>query len=641
MKNKFLFSLTLLFIAVIGGALLFGSCKKYLKPTPISTFDPAFVFGNIDNARAALLGAYNDMEGDNGYGIRLSMYYPYDNDEMLGAQGTGDNDRRDIAHYLLTAGNAQLSVPFNQLYQGIERANNCIYYIPKMALYTNGSDAQKGQLKRMQGEALTLRAQYYQELIRNWGDVPAQFQPAAFTADPYLVKTNRDTIYDHILADLKTAEDLVPWRTELGAIGDVWDQRFTKGAVKALRAKIALARGGYSLRIDTRKMERRSDYLNFYTIARQECAELMARRDQHTLNASFKALWRSVNAHQANDPSGEIMMRVGFTSGTNTDSRFNNYNGTRVNGVTGSTLTVFPMTFYMYDSTDLRRDVSCAPYEIALDTVKRGHNINSIYDAKYRKEWMTSPSYYFSAGVGSTSYTLASNNQTLNFQLDWPLIRFSDVLLMFAEADNEVNGAPGADAIAAVTEVSTRGHGGNAALVPPIPTDHDGFFKFIVKERMLEFLGEGIRKYDLLRWNLLSTAITQVKSNLAAFAATDPAAQVFTPYSYMAPPPSYALTNNLPDSMFFTTVNGGGSALFGPTTDKNDDYKVFVNSYYQPAPTTKPKGTTKVLWMGYSGITTNLTNYFAIGFQEGRNELLPFPQVALDANSNLKQNPGF
>lgn len=93
--------------------------------------------------------------------------------------------------------------------------------------------------------------------------------------------------------------------------------------------------------------------------------------------------------------------------------------------------------------------------------------------------------------------------------------------------------------------------------------------------------------------------------------------------------------------MFYTTVNGGGSALFGPATDRNDDYKVFVNSYYQPAPTTKPKGTTKVLWLGYSGITTNLTNYFAIGFQEGRNELLPFPQVALDANYNLKQNPGF
>jgi len=639
MKNKFSL-ITSVSIALIAGLFMLSSCNKYLSPAPISTFDPSIVFGGVDNARAALLGSYNSMEGDNGYGIRLSMYYPYDNDEMLGAQGTGDNDRRDISHYLLTAGNAQLAVPFNQLYQGIERANNCIYYIPKMAQYTTGTAQQIAQLKRMYGEALAIRAQDYFELVRNWGDVPAQFLPSAFIPNPFLAKTDRDTIYNHILDDLKTAESLVPWRTDLGAIGDAFDERYTLGTVKALRAKIALFRGGYSLRTDTKVMERRSDYLTFYKIALQECQDLNARRDEHTLNPSFKSIWKDgIDAHKGTDAYGEIMMRVGFAAGNGTDSKLGMYCGSKINGVGGSTLTAYPMTFYMYDSTDLRRDISLIPYEIQRDTVKIGHNINSIYDAKFRKEWFTSPSFYFSAGIGATSFTAAANSATQNFELEWPMIRFSDVLLMMAEADNEVNGAPSAAAIAAVKEVNQRGHGGNAALVPAVPTDHDGFFKFVVKERMLELCGEGVRKYDLLRWNLLSIAITQVRANLTALATTTPVTQIFTPYTYMAAQPTYCVTG-LPVSMYYKTVNGGANGWPG-STPANDEYQVFVNSYYTTAPTATPTGTTKVSWMGYSGITSNLTNYFAIGFQAGRNELLPIPQSALDANFNLKQNPGF
>ena len=102
--------------------LLVGSCKKYLEPQAVSSFSPDYVFSNVQNAQKAVLGAYQDMEGDNGYGIRISMYYPYDNDEMMGLHQIGDNDRGDIAHYNLNAGNAQLYSPWNQLYQGIERA---------------------------------------------------------------------------------------------------------------------------------------------------------------------------------------------------------------------------------------------------------------------------------------------------------------------------------------------------------------------------------------------------------------------------------------------------------------------------------------------------------------------------------------
>ena len=188
--------------------LLVGSCKKYLEPQAISSFSPDYVFSNVQNAQKAVLGAYQDLSGDNGYGIRISMYFPYDNDEMIGIHQIGDNDRGDIAHFNANAGNGQINNPWNQLYQGIERTNICIWYIPKMDKYTNGTDMEKGELRRLYGESLTLRAQYYFELIRNWGDVPAQFIPSAMMKDVYLPKMDRDTIYDHILGDLLEAESL-------------------------------------------------------------------------------------------------------------------------------------------------------------------------------------------------------------------------------------------------------------------------------------------------------------------------------------------------------------------------------------------------------------------------------------------------
>lgn len=638
MKTKFNFYKTLAALAII---CLFGlgSCKKYLSPAPLSTFDPSVVFGNLANAKAAVLGAYNDMEGDQTYGIRVSLYYPYDSDEMMGASGTGDNDRRDIAHYSLTPGNAQLFSPFNQLYQGVERANNCIYYIPKMDLYTNGTAIQKGQLQRMYGEALTLRAQYYFELIRNWGDIPVQWLPSALLPTPYLAKTDRDTIYNQLIADLAVAETLVPWRTDLSTIGDVWDQRFTKGSVKALRAKLAMFRGGYSLRIATKQMERRSDYLTYYAIAKQECSDLMARRDNNTLNPSYKAVFKnSICARLGTDPYGEIMMRVGMASGTQTDSKLGTYNGTKVNGVGSSTLGILPTYFYMFDSTDLRRDVTAVPYEITFDTVKLGHPITTIVDGKFRKEWASSPNLYFSAGIGKTSFTPISNASLGNLEYDWPLIRFSDVLLMYAEADNEINGAPSAAGVSAVNEVSLRAHGGVQALVPTIPTTHDAFFQYLVKERLLEFGGEGIRKYDLIRWNLLTPALAQTINNLKSMATTTP---VFTPFTYMAAPPSYVTTSgNFPASMYFKTVNGGANG-YPSSNPTNDEYQVFSNSYYKAAPTATPTGNTKVAWMANTAITTSFVAYYGIGYVDGKSELYPFPQQAIDANFNLVQNPGY
>jgi hypothetical protein len=632
-------------IAIITLVLVLSglSCKKYLSPAPLSTIDPSIAFSNVPNARASVMGAYLSMAGDFGYGIRVSYYYAYDDDCIMGGGSALSSARHEEAHYTLSAANTDIVNTFNQFYSGIERANNCIYFIPKMPQYANGSDADRAELQRLLGESLLIRAQLYFELIRIWGDVPSQWVPSALVPDLFLGRTNRDSIYNVLLADLATAKPLLPWRTSVSQ-----DERFTKGTAHALRAKIALFAGGYSLR-QSGQMTRPANYLEYYKITKAETDTLISRRDQHTLYSSFKGLWKDVvDAHKAVDPAGELIMQVAMANGTNSDSKIGAQNGTKINGVGGSLGNMLPTYFYQFDSTDARRDVTFVPFEVVRDVYGRGHASNSIYDGKFRRDWITSPSYYMSSGAttGNNPVTLtpASNTAIQNFQLNWPLIRFSDVLLMNAEADNELNNGPSANAISYLREVSLRGHNNDATQVPVIPTDKTGFFRLLVRERGLEFGGEGIRKFDLIRWNLLGTALAESKANLTKWAT---GAAMVAP-SYMAPPPAYTLTASLPAFMYFyqNALAENGSAL-------QSGSQIWANSFYKPTPATAPIDVTvtpnaaigtsnRVAWYNSTNITTTYVNYLGFGFVTGKSELYPLPQASMDANYNLRpQNPGY
>ena len=643
MRYNFLNFRKLTVIMLVITTAIAASCKKYLSPPPLSTVDPSIVFSNIPNAQAAVNGAYLAMAGDFGYGIRVSYYYAHDDDIIMGGGSGIAAGRQEEAHYTLTAGNTDIGSTFNQFYAGIERANNCIYYIPKMPQYNSGSDGDKAQLQRLLGESLTIRAQLFFELIRIWGDVPAHWVPSVFVPDLFETRTNRDTIYTHLLNDLAYAKILMPWRTAV-----VQDERFTKGSAMALRAKIALFAGGYSLR-QTGSVQRLANYLDFYKISRAECDTLMKNPTQHALYPSYKGFWKdNVDAHKAVDPSGELIMQVAMANGTQSDSKIGAQSGTRINGVGGSLGNMMPTYFYYFDSTDVRRDVSFVPFEVVRDLYGRGHASNSIYDGKFRRDWITSPSYYMSSGAttGTNPVTLTplSNNNIQNFQINWPLIRFADVLLMFAEVDNEINGSPTPAAVAAWTQVNLRGHNGNALLVPPAPPDHDGFFRLLVKERALEFGGEGIRKFDLIRWNLLGAALNETKANLGRMAA----GTAMSNLSYMAPLPAYCLTANLPKFMWFyqnMPVENLSPSISGS--------QIWANSLYNPTPVATPldptngggalpSSTNRVAWFANANITTTYVNWLGYGYVAGKSELYPIPQASIDANGNLRpQNPGY
>ncbi len=656
MRNKYFKKIAL--FTVTGSIVLgLGSCKKFLSPETPSLLTTTDVYSNVYTAGMAVLGIYQDLAGDQGYGIRLSMYYSLDNDETIASAKAGDNDRGDIAHYNASSINLQLYSPYVQLYQGIERANLCIYNIQRMPLFKSGSGKDYNELQRLYGEALTLRAQFYLELIRNWGDVPAQFLPSEVSKNLFIGKTDRNVIYDTLLNSLLTAESMVPWRSQVTALtDDAPDERITKGAVKALRAKIALYRGGYDLRKDLTISRDEAHYKDYYQIAWNECNDII-NSGEHKLNPSFKSLFKNGICAHTTDPYNEIIFQVAMGGGTgSTDSKIGLYNGPKFGGTITSvlpnatgvptptityssgsaSLLMLPTYFYLFDANDLRRDVTIAPYDVMQDYSKVGSKITALRDGKFRADWVSNP----------------APSSSLYWGLDWPLIRYADVLLMFAEADNELNNgvATGSAAYNAFAAVRTRGFGGNAALIGTIPTDKDGFFKAIVRERSLEFGGEGVRKYDLKRWGLLGTAISETQKNINTLGYN----LVMATTSYMASPPSYTISGPLPSSMFFNYPGDAGNP--GQQATAVDDSTLWVsgsNFYGKKLGITVTQTyarpiNTKVGWVAGPSTSTPIppiVSTFSIlgsGFKPNHSELFPLPQIVIDAsNKTLTQDYGY
>ena len=289
-------------------------------------------------------------------------------------------------------------------------------------------------------------------------------------------------------------------------------------------------------------MQRGSNYLTYYQIAKDECNDII-NSGQHSLNPSYKSLWKDqVCAHAVADPNGELIFQASaYGSNGVEDNKLGYYNGPTVNAFGNKSINILPNYFYIFDSLDLRRDVTCAPYIVGADgATKTCQVITAINDGKYRRDWISNP-------------TISPTNAIQYFGLKWQILRYADVVLMYAEAENELNG-PTAAAYNAINQVRRRGFGKPITVVDAtvdLPTGFSktGFFAAIVRERSFELGGEGIRKYDLIRWNLLNAAITESKANLLHMSTNT---AMVNP-SYMAPYPVYCITAILPASMYYNT----------------------------------------------------------------------------------------
>ena len=611
-KNKFLS----IFFSVLGATTVLNSCNDFLDVESLSNTAEAQQFDSAADTFSALVGVYNSTMGDNTYGQRMNLILAQSGDEFRTSGDYNANDRRGISCFGAIPTNTELLNPFLDTYAGIERANLVIKNIPISPVMTSGSAADKALMNRYLGEALTLRALFYYDLIKNWGDVPFQIVPSSDLPSVYLPKTDRDVIYEQLLNDLAQASTLVPWRSEGGTTA----QRISKAAVKGLRARIALARAGWSLRRNPQQMMQGSNPQKYYQIAYDECKDII-NSGQHALNPSYENLFRAIHKN-AQDAANEMIYAIGaFGGNSKTDSKIGYYNGLRHDDTdwkSSGGINAIPVYFYEFTKYDLRRDVNIAIFRVS--TTKQADLQTSVNwnDGKFRKSW---------TDITGTSQNLG---------IDWPLLRYADILLMFAEADNELHGAPSQEAINAVLAVRQRAYTGNLSQVGTIPTTKTEFFNYIVKERMLEFGGEGLRKYDLIRWNLLETKINETRQKLTDF-MNGTGAYANVPQYIFYKKPASTVVNYTPSKT--AQANVLDIDLYTATGVAKADV------FYTPNQSVAtPSGYTKVNWrlaMTQAYINGDPVKSYAYYFQPNKKELLPIALDVINSNYNLTQDYGY
>lgn len=503
------------YLLLTGLTLLWASCDDFLDTSSPSKFDDQTVYNSVAYADAEMMGIYSMIADAQMYAQRISMNWCTNSDiEYVGASETSynENSNRGSSNYYGVPGNTVFN--WTNIYKMIERANLGIEGIQNSPLLNSSDASTKNKMQAMLGEALTMRAMGYYELVKHWGDVPFKEEPTSpDLSNVYLGKTDRDTIYEHIINDLLTAEKYVPW---LGTSGYGTPERITKGFVKGLLARVCLSRGGYSLRDKPGfPMERGTNWQHYYEIARDQCREIML-NGTHKLNGSYLDIWKKVNALQIETTYNENLYEVALGLGQSGEIGYSigvrfYANAKYGYGNNANVVNTSAYYFYSFDPDDVRRDITVAYATYSngnkdLKEVFQGNPL-SYNIAKWDQRWMSDK---------WLQLNLAANGK-IGYGINWIVMRYADVLLMFAEAENELNGAPTADAKDALKQVRRRAFA-SADQTEKVENyvdnlnSRDAFFNAIVNERAWEFGGEALRKFDLVRWNLLSSKIQEQRS---------------------------------------------------------------------------------------------------------------------------------
>lgn len=486
---------------------LFALASCDMDAPSISTLDESSVFATYSLAESEVMSIHVSFGETNSYRGRFLPYYGINTDiEWGNTPEYADRltDKQSLWNYNTLPANSQMNTTNNayaKFYEGIERANLAINGIRKYGNIENNAN-----MRHLLGEALTLRAVIYNDLIKAWGDVPARFEPN--NADNmYLPRTNRDVIYKQLLADLLEAEGYCYWANENSITKTT--ERVSKDFVKGLRARLALYAGGYGLRGDGYRRSKDADLApeKMYQIAKQECEEVIAHGS--TRLGSFKENFTKLcedNVTAGGESLWEIPFsdgrgRVLYTWGVRHRAK-DQYTQQAQGGVNGPV----PTLYYEYDADDIRRDITCVPYEWSQQLVNGNSHvtltaINRWMFGKLRYEWMK-------------RIVTSTNDDGIN----WQYMRLADVYLMAAEAENELGNTSAAWTYMKPVLDRALPSAKVAVLQAEYTASQQAFREGIYEQRALEFAGEALRKQDLIRWGIIDQKMAEAKAKLTALA---------------------------------------------------------------------------------------------------------------------------
>lgn len=496
-----------------------ASCKKTLEETPYSFLSPGNFYTSSANAIAAINGVYNEL---NTYDLYMQPFWNLtmtDDDHVSGADWYLGN---------AGAGNPQsywgVDRPWAGLYTLIARANAVIENVEGMSAGIIDTTTKS----RILGEAHFFRGWSYFHLVQLYGGVPIRLQSVSADTSSSGFNKPRATVaetYATVIDEFKQAENLLYSSTDSrsGEAG-----RVTKGLAKAYLAKtyLTMASGAlqgsvaviggtdnasYTYAKDVVAGYGSFDSKTYYQLAKDKALEVAGSGD-YSLFTNWSDVFTIGNRN-----GKEFLWEIQSVFGSSFVNNLHAYLSARSPFGTGA-MWMTNDHYKNYDITDTR----------VLDGVTHQYQANwggYYYYPSWQASKYNSSGTYNNDGkndgdnkafVNKFSYATSFNNDQLGTQYAnnnitgtsdafFPVMRFSEVLLMVAEAENEVNGAT-STAYQYLGLVRSRCN----ATTAPAGMSRQDMRSYILEERGREFALENIRRYDLIRWGIYLQVMNKI-----------------------------------------------------------------------------------------------------------------------------------
>lgn len=454
-----------------------SGCHKLLDTKPTDFISPVNYYETADHIKRALTGVYDPLGTVDMYGFRLHGPLVHGNDEGL-RSSSGELTGPSVYNY--SASEPLVNNLWNACYTGIDRANDLLANIDQASMDNKLRE-------QYRAEALFLRAYYYYILVQFWGDVPLKISPTLDVEAVNLPRSSVRAVYDQIVQDMTKAKDGAATITSLGYNG-----RASRTAIFGMLARVSLSMAGYPLR-DANGYEQAKAWSDSVILS-----------NEHALAADYKQIF--INHTQDKYDIKENLWEIEFF-GNGLDA----YNETgwvgtwfgiistdlQNPGYCYGALYATHKLYALYEPTDIRRDWNIGTFRYTTGTTRVDFTSSQLfnrYPGKWRREYeLVTPKF--------------KNGGSANF----PIMRYSDVLLMRAEAENELHGP----AAAHVYLNQVRARAGASLLEGATAiTDKDAFRSEIQDERARELCFEGQRTQDLKRWGIFVSTMRNLSSTI-------------------------------------------------------------------------------------------------------------------------------
>ncbi|WP_375436560.1 RagB/SusD family nutrient uptake outer membrane protein [uncultured Hymenobacter sp.] len=430
-------------------ALLASCDKDFLDLSPASQVGVTNFYRTSSDFTNAVNGAYSSLQAAGQYG-EWYVFSEITSDNTTNPLSGSVTDQDEFDKFYVRSTNPFLDARWNNSYQGIARCNAILDRIDPITM----PDALKTQYK---GEARFLRALMYFNLVRVFGDVPLVVNEVKSVSEGYTQsRVAVDQVYEQIIRDLSEAETALPVRyTAAGDLG-----RATSNSAKALLGKVYLTRQNFAA-------------------AATKLKEVIDSR-AYSLLPSYAEVFRAGNGNHAESVFAVQFKKGGLGEGSNYANNFApEFSGTNVVplGSTGGNNIVTPDVEAAYEAGDVRKAASMASSYTRPD--------GTVVSVRFTRKFLDVP---------------AQNNDSDN---DWPVIRYADVLLMYAEALNEQSFVAGGEAFTYLNQVRARAGlpaktAANSVAALQV-ADQAAFRLAMEQERRVELAFEGHRWFDLVR----------------------------------------------------------------------------------------------------------------------------------------------